>query len=163
MSVCQNNFFKIRFLTVFIIAQQLLLLVSERKERGGEFREKKTRGRILGRNLDNSLRGFPPSYSQSPPSSPSKSSLKLVCNNVYGKLKSDNSQDFAQKPERNFTFMSSASGLGLTTTLHRHPNRWGEGRHGLRRMARTKKNIAFLFFPGEAVSKEILKWSLESS
>ncbi len=41
-----------------------------------------------------------------------KSGLKLVCNVniVYGKLKSENSQDYAQKPQRNCTFMNSASG-----------------------------------------------------
>jgi hypothetical protein len=36
-----------------------------------------------------------------PPSPPSKNGLKLVCwvNIVYGNLKSENSQDYAQKPE----------------------------------------------------------------
>ncbi len=41
--------------------------------------------------------------------------MKLVCNVniVYGHLKSENSQDYAQKPQRNCncTFISSASGL----------------------------------------------------
>jgi hypothetical protein len=43
----------------------------------------------------------------------SKSGLKLVCNVniVYGNLKSVNSQDYAQKPQRNSTFMNSASVL----------------------------------------------------
>ncbi len=43
---------------------------------------------------------------------PSKSGLKLVCNVniVYGNLKSENSQYSAQKPQRNCTFMNSASG-----------------------------------------------------
>ncbi len=38
--------------------------------------------------------------------------LKLFCNVniVYGNLKSENSQDYAQKPQRNCTFMNSASG-----------------------------------------------------
>jgi hypothetical protein len=47
----------------------------------------------------------------SPP--PCISGLKLVCNVniVYGNLKSENSQDYAQKPRRNCTFMNSASGL----------------------------------------------------
>ncbi len=42
----------------------------------------------------------------------SKSDLKLVCNVniVCGNLKSENSQDYAQKPQRNSTFMNSASG-----------------------------------------------------
>jgi hypothetical protein len=66
------------------------------------------RGRILGRNWDKSLQSVPPCYSQSPlitdftppsPPPPNKSGLKLVCNvkNVYGNLKSENSQDYAQK------------------------------------------------------------------
>jgi hypothetical protein len=38
--------------------------------------------------------------------------LKLVCNVniIYGNLKSENSQDYAQKPQRSCTFMNSASG-----------------------------------------------------
>jgi hypothetical protein len=80
-----------------------------------------TRGRILGRNWEKSLKSFSPCYSnsQSPqltdftPSPPplSKSGLKLVCNVniVYGNLNSENSQDYAQKPQRNCTFMNSAS------------------------------------------------------
>jgi hypothetical protein len=38
--------------------------------------------------------------------------VKQVCNVniVYGNLKSENSQDSAQKPRRNSTFMNSASG-----------------------------------------------------
>ncbi len=41
----------------------------------------------------------------------SKSGLKLVCNVniVNGNLKSKNSQDYAQKPQQNCTFMNSAS------------------------------------------------------
>jgi hypothetical protein len=31
--------------------------------------------------------------------------------NVYGNLKSENSPDYVQKPQRNCTFMNSASGL----------------------------------------------------
>ncbi len=40
-----------------------------------------------------------------------KSGLKLVCNVniVYRNLKSENSQDYAQKPQRNCTFMNSTS------------------------------------------------------
>jgi hypothetical protein len=60
---------------------------------------------------------FPPCYLQLPlltnftPPSPSKSGLKKVCivNNVYGNLKSENSQDYARKPQGNWTFMNSAS------------------------------------------------------
>jgi hypothetical protein len=33
--------------------------------------------------------------------------------NPYGKLKSDNSQDYAQKPQRNCTLMNSASELAF--------------------------------------------------
>ncbi len=53
-------------------------------------------------------RFYPP-----PPLPRSKSSLKLVCNVniVYGNLKSENSQDYAQKPQRNFMFMNMASNL----------------------------------------------------
>ncbi len=54
-----------------------------------------TRGRILESNWEKSL--------------------KLVCNVniVYGNLKSENSQDYAQKPQRICTFMNSVSVLDL--------------------------------------------------
>ncbi len=78
-------------------------------------------GPILGRYWDNSLKSFPPCYSKSPllmdftppPHPLNKSGLKLVCNVniVNGHLKSENSQDNAQKPQWNCTFMNSASGL----------------------------------------------------
>jgi hypothetical protein len=69
------------------------------------------RGRILEHNWDKSLQSFPPCYSQSPlltdfiPLPLSKSGLKLVCNVniVCGNLKSENSQDYAQKPQQNCT------------------------------------------------------------
>ncbi len=56
------------------------------------------------------LKSFPPCYSQTPPAL-SKSCLKLLCNVniVYGNLKSENSQDYAQKPQLNCTFMNSFS------------------------------------------------------
>ncbi len=67
---------------------------------------------------------FPPCHSVTstngfyypPPSPPAKSGSKLVCNVniVYGHLKSENSQDNAQKPQRNYTFMNSASGNSLS-------------------------------------------------
>ncbi len=71
---------------------------------------------------DLSLKSFPTCYSQSPlltdltpppPPPPSKSGLKLVCNVniVYGKFKSENSQDYAQKPQGNSTFMNLTSGF----------------------------------------------------
>ncbi len=78
----------------------------------------RARGRILGRNWAKefssllftvtSTNGFEP-----PPPPPSKRGLKLVCNVniVFGNLKSDNSQDYAQKPQQNCTFMNSDSGL----------------------------------------------------
>jgi hypothetical protein len=76
------------------------------------------RGRILGRNWNKSLKSFSPCYSRSPllqillPPPLSKGCLKLVCNViVYGNLKSENSQDYAQKPQRNCTLMNSASGV----------------------------------------------------
>ncbi len=52
-------------------------------------------------------------YSSLPHPPLSKSSLKLVCNVniVYGNLKSENSQDYSQKPQRNCTFMNLASAL----------------------------------------------------
>jgi hypothetical protein len=48
-----------------------------------------------------------------PPPPRSKNGLKLVCNAniVCGNLKSENSLGYAQKPQRNCTFMNSASGL----------------------------------------------------
>ncbi len=56
------------------------------------FSFQKTRGRILGRHCD-------------------KIDLKLVCyvSIVPRNLKSENSQDYAQQPPRNYTFMNSAS------------------------------------------------------
>jgi hypothetical protein len=65
----------------------------------------------LGQNLKN---GFPP------PPPPIKSYLKLACNvkSVYGNLQSWNSQDYAQKSQRNCTFMNSASGETAWILLH---------------------------------------------
>jgi hypothetical protein len=90
------------------------------------------RGRILGRNSDKSLESFPPCYSKSPRhlcteisiSSNSRNLLQFLhfvtvhCKgerrrNPYRKLKSDNSQDYAQKPKINYTFMNSASELAF--------------------------------------------------
>ncbi len=66
------------------------------------------RGRILGRNWDKFAshshvyaNGF---YSPPPPL------IKLVCNLKNGNLKPENSQDYAQKTQKNCTFMNSASG-----------------------------------------------------
>jgi hypothetical protein len=71
------------------------------------------RGRILGHNWEKSLYEVSSllfTLSQSPLLTdfhppPSKSGLKLVC----GNLKSENSQDYAQKPQQNCTFINSAS------------------------------------------------------
>ncbi len=51
-------------------------------------------------------------FTPPPPPTLNKSDLKLVCNVniVYGNLKSENSQDYAQKPYQNCTFMNLASG-----------------------------------------------------
>ncbi len=78
-----------------------------------------SRGRILGRNRDKSLKSFPPCHSKSQsslitdftPPYLSKSGLKLVCNVniVFGNLTSEDSQDYAQKSQRNFASMNSAS------------------------------------------------------
>ncbi len=82
-------------------------------------------GRILGRNRDKSLKNFLLAihshlYRQilihPPPPFPEQkwfeTGLKLVCNVniVYSDLNSDNSKDYAQKPQQNCTFMNSAFG-----------------------------------------------------
>jgi hypothetical protein len=61
-------------------------------------------------------------YPPPPPPPRRKSGLKLVCNVtiVYGNLKSENSQDHAQKPQRNCTFMNTASGLDLFFSAEGH-------------------------------------------
>ncbi len=66
-------------------------------------------------------KSFPFCYSQwalltdLPPPPLEQSGLKLVwnVNIVYGNLKSENSQNYAQKPQRNCTFMNSVSVLSL--------------------------------------------------
>jgi hypothetical protein len=86
------------------------------KARGAQHKSRDVHwGRILGRNWEfssllftvTSTNGF---YSPSPLS---KSGLKLVCNinivYVNENLKPKNSQDYAQKHQRNCTFMHSAS------------------------------------------------------
>ncbi len=68
-----------------------------------------SRGQILERNWEKVRRVFLLAIQTLPPLG--KNGLKLICyvNIVYGNLKSDNSQDYAQKPQRNCTFMNSAS------------------------------------------------------
>jgi len=62
-------------------------------------------------------------------SGPSKSCFKLVChvNIVFGTFKSENSQDYAQNPQRNCTFMNSASiycsAIGRFQYLYFSPSR----------------------------------------
>jgi hypothetical protein len=83
------------------------------------------RGRILGRNPDKSLNIFPPCYSQSPlqlcleytvkekGGKPDRKPYPLPyggLRNPYRNPKSENSQDYAQKPLQ--TFMNSASEVG---------------------------------------------------
>ncbi len=88
----------------------------------GSPRKNLSRGWIIGLNWDivlSNIKKFSQSYSQSPlltdftPPPPPliNSGLKLVCivNIVYGSLKSENSQDYAQKSQRNCTFINSAS------------------------------------------------------
>jgi hypothetical protein len=47
--------------------------------------------------------------------------LKLVCNVniVYGNLKSENSQDYAQKPQQDCTFLNSGIGFLITLAVDR--------------------------------------------
>jgi hypothetical protein len=91
------------------------------------------RGQILGRNPDESLKNFPPCYLQSPLqlcleisfTSNSRNLLQIIQfstiqllytvkdkgGNPNRNLKPENSQDCAQRPQRNCTFMNSASGF----------------------------------------------------
>ncbi len=88
-------------------------------------------GRTLGRNWYKSLKSFSHYYSYSPlltditppPPPMRKSGLKLVCNViiVYGNPKSENSQDYAQKPQRKCTFTNSPSGHFGSRTLVYQP------------------------------------------
>jgi len=98
-----------------LVQVQDSLLVREGGEGRGPYR-----GRILGLNWDNSLKSFPPCYSQLPlltvtaPPSPLEQKwfeTGLQCKHctVYGNLMSEISQAYAQKPQRNCTFMNSAS------------------------------------------------------
>jgi hypothetical protein len=84
------------------------------------------RGRFLGQNRTKVLKVFlyflftvTSTNGFYPPPPPSKSGLKLVCNVniVHGNLKTENSQDYAQKPQQNCTFMNSASVLRYTPIL----------------------------------------------
>ncbi len=57
------------------------------------------------------------------------SGSKLVCNVniVYRNLKSENTQDYAQKPQRKCTFMNFASGVSMRKGKEKR-ERWGEKR-----------------------------------
>ncbi len=75
------------------------------------------RGRILGRHPDKGLECFFPCYSQPPAlrflffklTQPLiVSRVPYGFRNPYRNLKSDNSQDYAQKPQRICTFMSAS-------------------------------------------------------
>jgi hypothetical protein len=57
------------------------------------------------------------------PSPLSNNGLTLVSNVniVYGNLLTENSQDYAQKPQQNYTFMISASELHVYLCVCRHP------------------------------------------
>jgi hypothetical protein len=76
------------------------------------------RGQILGRNPDKSHKSFPPCYSQS--------LLQLyleisIFSSNSRNLKSENSQNYAQKPKRNCTLINSASGNVEQLGLHKNP------------------------------------------
>jgi hypothetical protein len=66
-------------------------------------------------NPRKSFQSFPPCYSQSPLLPLEQKWVETVfnVNIVNGNHKSDNSQDYAQKPQRNCTFMNLASGLNV--------------------------------------------------
>ncbi len=68
------------------------------------------RGRILGHNLDKNLKSFPPYaiHSHVTHVYKSKTGWKLVCyaNIVYRNLKSEISQEYAQKSLRNCPFIN---------------------------------------------------------
>ncbi len=92
------------------------------KTLGKRYSQNQFRCRILGSNWDKSLKSCSLCYSQShllPDFTPlprlpwEKRGLKLVCivNIVYGNLKFDHFQDYAQEPQRNWPFMNSASCL----------------------------------------------------
>jgi hypothetical protein len=78
-----------------------------------------TRGRILGRNPGKSLLSAIHSYLYSLQlcfeisiSSKITQLLTYFYSSVTGNLKSENFQDYAQKLQRNYTFVNSASALG---------------------------------------------------
>ncbi len=96
-------------------------------------------GRVLWRNWDKSQTSIPHFDSQSllltDFTPPSKSGLKLVCNVniVYGNIKYENSQDYAETPQQNCAFMNSTSA-----------RRWRSAGSGRRRrtMTETRRNTA---------------------
>ncbi len=92
------------------------------------------RGRVLGRNCDKGpkvlrvflLAIYSHLYSHlykrillPPPLEQKWFETGCNVNIVYGNLKSENSQDYAQKPQRNCAFMNSASGGSLSQNKNR--------------------------------------------
>ncbi len=65
-----------------------------------------------------------------------KSGLKPVCNVniVYGNLKSENSQDYVQKPQRSCAFMNSTSGYVWSRRELRDNTSWGPSSIGTYRL-----------------------------
>jgi hypothetical protein len=100
-----------------------------------------------------SLESFPPCYSQSssidgfftPPPPPSKRGLKLVCNvNIAcGNLKSDNSQDYAQKPQKYVHEFAVRYRFSVLLALH------------------TSACSCLAFGPGEFCSEELIPLGVE--
>ncbi len=125
----------------FIAIFRIFVLNNRRVIQGNCNYDFKTRGRILG-YPDKSLKNFPPSYSQSPlqlclrflflqPHATSYSfckgerrtphrkpnPLSYGLLNPYRNLKSENSQDYAQKPQSDCMFMNWASGNKFSTVV----------------------------------------------
>ncbi len=118
-------------------SQPRLWLHEEEAQVSSKERKIQPRGRILVRNPDKSLKSFPPCYSQSPQqlcllflffklTQPLPVSVKekggkpdrkpyphsYGLRHPYRNLRSENSQDYAQKPQSDCTFMNSASVFG---------------------------------------------------
>ncbi len=137
------HFFLIHATTNYFIAIFRIFVLNKQRiiQNGNCNYDFKTRGRILG-NPDKSLKNFPPSYSQSPlqlclrflflqPHATSYSFCKgerrtpdrkpnplpYGLLNPYRNLKSENSQDYSQKPQIDCMFMNWASGNKCYTVV----------------------------------------------